>query len=140
MTLHLDRYCQFYETLTPETLGQLDGLTTADVRFKDPFNDVQSRDHMKRIFAGMFKRLDEPRFIIHDRAIGSEGAFLRWSMSFKPKGNPNTWLITGLSDVRFSPDGLISSHVDHWDAGEQFYEKLPVLGGILRLIKHRMAD
>jgi hypothetical protein len=140
MTTHLDSYCHFYETLRPETLDQLDGLTTRDVRFKDPFNDVQSRDHMKRIFAGMFRRLDEPLFIVHDRAVGSEGAFLRWTMQFKPKGTPNTWLITGLSDVRFSADGLISSHIDHWDAGEQFYEKLPVIGGILRLIKHRMAD
>lgn len=140
MIERLQAYCDFYETLELGTLDQLDALTTPDVHFKDPFNDVRSRDHMKRIFAGMFRRLDEPRFVVQDKAVGSEGAFLRWSMSFRPKGKPDTWLITGLSDVRFDADGLIASHIDHWDTGEQFYEKLPLLGGVLRLIKHRMAD
>lgn len=134
----LDAYCRFFEALRPETLDQLDSLTTPDIRFKDPFNDVRSRDHMKKIFAGMFDRIDEPRFIVHDRAIGASGAFLRWDLHFQWKGQRA--LITGLSDVRFAPDGLIASHIDHWDAAEQFYEKLPVLGGILRLIKRRMAD
>jgi hypothetical protein len=39
-----------------------------------------------------------------------------------------------LSEVRFGPDGLVAEHRDHWDAAEQLFGRLPLLGALLRLI------
>ena len=32
----------------------------------------------------------------------------------------------------------IDGFIDHWDASEQFYAKLPLIGTIIRLIRRRL--
>jgi hypothetical protein len=44
-----------------------------------------------------------------------------------------------MSEVAFGADGRALSHIDHWDAGGQFYARLPVLGTLIRLVKRRLA-
>ncbi|MDX1425375.1 MAG: nuclear transport factor 2 family protein, partial [Kiloniellales bacterium] len=48
-------YANFYETLTPESLERLDALCAADVRFRDPFNDVSGVAAYRAILADMFQ-------------------------------------------------------------------------------------
>ena len=36
-----------------------------------------------------------------------------------------------------NPDGRIALHRDYWDAAEELYEKLPVLGVLMRWLKSR---
>ena len=45
-------------------------------------------------------------------------------------------LINGGSLLRISSDGLVNYHRDYWDAAEELYEKIPVLGWFLRRIKN----
>jgi hypothetical protein len=33
----------------------------------------------------------------------------------------------------------VAYHRDYWDAAEELYEKLPVLGGLMRFLKRRAA-
>lgn len=136
----LEVYARFFEGLTQANAGGLARLATPDVRFKDPFNDFRDRDRLIRLFTHMFDKLDEPRFIVRDRAMGATAGYLRWTFTFRVKGRPQAWSIEGMSEVAFDAAGLVTSHVDHWDAGEQFYEKLPVLGALMRVVKRRMAD
>ena len=42
------------------------------------------------------------------------------------------------SHLRFAADGRIAYHRDYWDAAEEVYEKVPLLGGLLRRIKRRL--
>jgi hypothetical protein len=34
-------------------------------------------------------------------------------------------------------DGRVQDHRDYWDAAEELYEKLPVVGGLMRWLKKR---
>lgn len=136
----LAAYIRFYQELRPETLARLDRLAVPDVHFKDPFNDFRSRDRMKAVFTAMFDVLEQPRFIVRDHAVSEQTAYLRWGFVFRRKGQPRPSTIEGMSEVRFDLAGQVTSHIDHWDAAEQFYEKLPVLGWVLRKIKAYMAD
>lgn len=136
----LKAYVRFYHELKPDTVGRLDRLAVPDVLFKDPFNEFRSRDRMKDVFTHMFKRVEQPRFIVRDHATSGQTAFLRWGFVFRIKGQARPLTIEGMSEVRFDHAGMVVSHVDHWDAAEQFYERLPVLGWVLRAIKRRMAD
>jgi hypothetical protein len=43
-----------------------------------------------------------------------------------------------MTELHFTPQGLISLHQDHWDAGQHFYQKLPVIGAIIRFIKRKI--
>ena len=57
MTTLCDAYQLYMETLTPASLADLSTYVTEDVRFKDPFNDVQGIENMRAIFAHMFETL-----------------------------------------------------------------------------------
>jgi hypothetical protein len=37
----------------------------------------------------------------------------------------------------FSEEGLVSMHRDYWDAAQELYEKLPLVGGLMRWLKQR---
>jgi hypothetical protein len=33
----------------------------------------------------------------------------------------------------------VAEHIDHWDSGEQFYRRLPVLGWLIGLVRKRLS-
>jgi hypothetical protein len=45
--------------------------------------------------------------------------------------------IRGATHLRFAADGRIAMHRDYWDAAEELYEKLPVVGTLMRWLKRR---
>ena len=135
----VDRYVAYWETLAPETVDRLDDLAVADFRFVDPFQDIVGSDRAKRAFAATFAATDEPRFRVTDRATSGRTAYLRWTFTFRPKGRSAVWTIEGMSEVAFDAEGRAISHLDHWDAAGQFYERLPVLGFLIRLVKRRLS-
>jgi predicted ester cyclase len=134
----LDAYIRFYETLTPQTVGELQSHVTPDVHFQDPFNGVQGVAAYERVLKKMFEDLDKPRFeVLHAVLDGSTG-YLKWRLAFRGKrGRERT--ITGMSELHFDGHGRVASHVDYWDAAAQLYEHVPVLGFILRKIRQRLA-
>jgi hypothetical protein len=138
MTTGADAYIHFYETMTPESLARLPELVTPDIHFVDPFNDVTGIAPLRRILAKMFEDLHEPRFVVTHRAWSGEVCFLRWDFTARAKSGA-AWKIAGMSELRLAPDGKVASHIDHWDSGRQFYEKLPLIGAVLRLIRRRLA-
>jgi steroid delta-isomerase len=132
-------YAAAFQALRPETLADLGRFFAEDAHFRDPFNDVTGRARILAVFAHMFETLDEPRFVILDLAVSETAAFLKWRMTFRPKGRRETWTIDGLSDVTFAPDGRVSSHIDHWDAAGQLYEKIAGLGWVMRKLRARLS-
>ncbi len=132
----LATYARFYETLSRDTLDELRRLVAPDVRFKDPFNDARGVDALIRATAAMF-RFGTPRFEILDRALSERAGYLLWRYTVDVD-SPRPWIIDGMTELRFDAAGRVVEHIDHWDAAEQLYEKIPVLGSLLRLIKRRL--
>lgn len=131
-------YLRFFETLTPASLEQLREFYTEDARFADPFNDVRGLPAIHRVFEQMFRYAPDARFTVHDSAWSGERWLLYWTMEFTGR-NGKAWRIDGTSRVVVADDGRVSEHLDYWDSGRQFYERLPLLGGIIRLIRHRVG-
>jgi hypothetical protein len=65
-----------------------------------------------------------------DSAWSPPIAYLKWRMNARVRVLGD-WVVEGLSEVRFDPDGRVAEHRDHWDAAEQFYGRLPLLGRLL---------
>jgi hypothetical protein len=86
----------------------------------------------------MFQVLDRPRFVIRDAVVQGDQCFLTWDFMFCMKRfDRSEQCIRGCSHLHLSADGRIRSHRDYWDAAEELYEKLPVLGGLMRWLKAR---
>jgi ketosteroid isomerase-like protein len=133
-----------FEALAPADLPRLQGLYTEDARFKDPFNEVRGVDAIRGIFQHMFETLQGPRFVIRDVIVqgGQQPqCFLSWDFHFRqPRMGPTEQCIRGASHLLLAEDGRIHLHRDYWDAAEELYEKIRVLGGLMRWLKKRAAS
>jgi hypothetical protein len=129
----------FFETLSPQSVSQLHTVYDAQATFKDPFNEVQGLPEIERIFRHMYVALDQPHFVITGQVVDGAQAFLTWEFRFRFKRFDTTTLQTvrGASHVVFNAQGLVTLHRDYWDAAEELYEKLPVVGGVMRWLKKR---
>ena len=135
----VQRLIQFYEHLQPEDLPRLPELYAPEARFKDPFNEVQGLAAIEGIFAHMFDALDQPHFVVSERIVQEQQCFLVWEFRFRFKRfDTQTWqTVRGGTHLRFNADGLVTLHRDYWDAAEELYEKLPLVGGLMRWLKRR---
>jgi ketosteroid isomerase-like protein len=133
------RLVKFFEQIQPQDLPLLQALYAPDARFKDPFNEVQGLAAIERIFAHMFESLDEPHFIVTERILQGSQCFLVWDFHFRFKRFDTQTLQTvrGGTHLVFNDAGLVTLHRDYWDAAEELYEKLPVVGGLMRWLKRR---
>ncbi len=134
--IDLQRLVQFYQTLSLESLPQVATLYDPQARFKDPFNEVIGHAAIIKIFEHMFLHLDAPRFVVTSSIAQGDEAFLVWEFQFRMKRwNDALQTIRGASHVRFGWNGLVLVHRDYWDPAEELYEKLPVLGALMRMLK-----
>ena len=137
-TAAVQRIQRFFENLAPADLQHMGDIYTAEAHFKDPFNQVQGVAAITHIFEHMFVSLDSPRFVIRETLTQGNQCFLSWDFSFRMKRfNREVQLIRGGSHLKLAADGHISDHRDYWDAAEELYEKLPVLGSLMRWLKRQ---
>ena len=138
MSTPSDRYRNYLETLTLETLADLGEYVVDDVRFKDPFNDARGTDAMANIFRHMFDTVGPVRFIVEDCSGNTGTCMMSWRFEGILRGRP--WTFDGTSVIKFAADGRVVEHVDHWDAASAFYERLPIIGWLLVAIRRRLAN
>lgn len=139
MSHAVERIVVFFETLTPGSVERFGEFYADDALFKDPFNEVRGIPAIQRIFSHMYVNLHEPRFVVTGRVAQGSEVFLTWDFRFRFKrfSPQREQVIRGASHLRLAPDGRIDSHRDYWDAAEELYEKLPMVGGLMRWLKRR---
>ncbi len=130
-------YAAYFEELTPDRLNELERFCAPKIRFRDPFNDVTGVAALQRVFLKMYEDVDEPRFRLDDIAVSGATAYLRWHMTFRKMSKD--WEIVGMSEVHFDGEGRAVAHIDHWDAAGQLYERLPIVGALIRILKRRLS-
>ena len=135
----ISRFARYFEQLQPADIARLGQYYAADARFKDPFNDVRGVPAIARIFQHMFDSLDQPRFVVTQQLQQGSDAFLSWDFTFRFKNFRRDQLqcIQGATHLKLDHAGLVTLHRDYWDAAEELYEKLPLVGGLMRWLKAR---
>ena len=131
----------FFENLSPSSLAGIQRYYAPNARFKDPFNDVQGVGAVAQIFLHMFDTLESPRFVVVERVVQGAQCFLTWEFHFRFKAmrKGQDQCILGASHLLLGPDGLVTLHRDYWDAAEELYEKLPLVGSLMRWLKRQAA-
>ena len=133
---------RFFSEMTPAHLARLGEVYTDQAWFKDPFNEVQGLDAVRGIFQHMYDSLNQPRFIVTTRVVQGRQCFLTWDFVFGVRGQSGEITVRGASHLMLAPgaDGRwrIERHRDYWDVAEELYEKLPLLGSLMRWLKRRV--
>ena len=132
-----EELAQWFATLTPMSLQNIDSIYAQTATFRDPFNEVVGIASIQRIYQHMFETLDEPRFVITTKLVDATGAFMTWQFLFTL--HDKAYKIEGGTHFNLDGQGLIVLHRDYWDAAQELYEKIPVLGAVLRLLRKKLS-
>ncbi len=140
MTPDIARFVAFFEAMTPADVARLGTVYTPDVYFKDPFNEVNTLAGVQQVFRHMYVALDRPRFVVTGQISEGRECFLSWNFEFYFRKHRPAVLQTvlGSSHLRFNDAGLVCYHRDYWDAAQELYEKLPLLGSLMRWLRKRV--
>lgn len=140
--MKLDALIQFYNDFSPASVARFSEFYSDDAWFKDPFNEVRGIAAIQRIFTHMFGQVAEPRFIVTDKVVDTNGAMLVWKFLFRIKRwrEVEIQVIRGVSHLRFDAEGKVFYHRDYWDTAEELYEKLPLIGSVFRLLHKALTS
>ncbi len=135
----INNIVNYFETISEASISKLPQYYAEDAYFKDPFNEVRGIKKIQHIFEHMYIALDKPRFIIISTIVENNACFLVWDFKFYMKKYNKTkeQIIRGSSHLILNAEGKIISHRDYWDAAEELYEKLPLVGALMRWLKKR---
>ena len=136
-TAAASRIKDWFESLSVQTLGTIDKLYSANAHFVDPFNDVRGISAIRTVYAHMFENLGQPRFLVTEVIEQNQRIFMGWMFCFTWRGR--LFEVQGATRFLLSEQGLIEQHQDYWDPSKGIYEKLPILGRILRSLRRRMS-
>ena len=140
----MNELVQAFEHLAPDDIARMGDWYADDARFKDPFKDVQGLSEIQAIFEHMFDSLVQPRFVVTSRLVQGNQCFLVWDFVFRFKTMQRDveQCIRGGSHLVFAlnhrGEWRVQSHRDYWDAAEELYEKLPLVGSLMRWLKKRV--
>ncbi|NVK20381.1 MAG: nuclear transport factor 2 family protein [Methylocystaceae bacterium] len=131
------KYIDLFENLTPEAIANCDEIVSPDIHFKDPFNDFKGIEIFKRMMFKTLKEVRDPKFHILDQACSETRHYVRWDFEGRVTGL-GLLTFSGMSEIVYDDEQRVIEHIDHWDASEQLYEKLPVLGWPITCLKKRL--
>ena len=135
------KYALFFENIKKETpIEEYKEIFDLNARFKDPFNEVVGIEEIYEIFQDMYEKLDNPRFKVIEIIEQNSIAYLKWTFKYNFKNNSLENSFEGLSRVEFDKNKKAISHIDYWDAGENVYEKIPILSFFIKLIKRKIKN
>lgn len=110
-----------------------------DIQFRDPFHAIDGLNKLTAYYQRLMHNLTECRFEFHHSVETETEAVLFWTMHYRHKsiagGKP--LLLQGNSHLKFNE--RVFFHRDYFDAGEMLYEHLPLIGGVIRHVKRRIA-
>lgn len=135
----LARLTRFFETLTLQSVGNLGEFYTPNTYVKGPLHEVRTSAELAAVLTRLFSRVEVPRFEVTATVLQHNQAMVIWNLHFHAK----RWLddeqtLHGASHLRFAGDGRVAYQRDYWDATEDIYDKLPVLGQALRWLRTRL--
>ena len=137
-------FCAAFNKLDKNCTELLYELYTRDVTFIDPFHRIEGVEALEAHFLKLYDNVTECRFVFHDSVRVEQQAYVTWTMQLRhPRlAGGNSVAVEGCSQLTFSTrhPGRVSRHRDYFDAGAMLYEQLPVLGGMVRWLKRRMAN
>ena len=131
------KYISAYESLSINNLDALKNTFTNDIVFEDPFNKVNGKEAVIKIFSEMFEKIDNPKFQILELSYAQNfdkklTVYLKWILNGKFKRNKKSFAVKGVSEVKFNDQGKVVKHIDYWDSGRNFYSHLPLIGSIFK--------
>lgn len=137
----LQKLVAFYQTLDSDRLSMLAEIYHPDIRLSDPVGEHQGLVVVEHYFASLLKNMRYCRFAVTQVRQFDTDALLLWRMEYAhpalQRGASQT--LEGSSYLQFHDNKVVFQR-DYYDMGAMLYEKLPLLGTIIGLVKKRLQS
>ena len=133
----LTEFKEWFVNLNESTLDDIVSYYDENVFFKDPFNEFNGRDKLKKLFNNMLIALKNPHFVFIDNIENSEGVFLTWDFIFSYK--EKLLKIHGSSHLKLNYEEKIVYHRDYWDVGEEILLKIPLIKSLYGFFQSKLS-
>ena len=137
MSQAVKNFIEYFENLSDNSDYNLNQLYDNNIIFQDPIKRIEGIDSLKAYFAKLNKNVENGYFEILSTEITGQKAFIEWKMHVTIK-KPRKKKITadGISLIHF--DDKVTYQRDYFDAGQLFYEHIPLIGGFIRMLKKKL--
>ena len=134
----IKKFKRYFTELNLDDVSILNEIYSDKVIFTDPIHEINGIESLKSYFEKLNENLVQGSFLFTDETITDNKAYLSWEMKLELKKPKKNVKASGISVLIF--EQKITKHRDYFDAGELFYENIPLLGGIIRLLKKKIAN
>ncbi len=132
------RYLDLFVRIQQTDPDNLPDILAPTIVFSDPFNELTGVPAFAALLRKTKADVEAPRFTVLDRVWQGDTLYVKWQFGGKVPVL-RTWQVEGMSEIVFDAEDRVCRHVDYWDAGEQFYGRLPLIGGIIRFLRRRLS-
>lgn len=131
----LERFKATFNELNADNLDRLDAIYAADVDFRDPVHALRGLDALRAYYRRLYAGVEACRFDYTDTVVQGGTAVVLWTMHLRHRRfrAGETLVLDGASHLRFGE--RVYRHHDYFDMGAFIYERVPVLGAVIRRIK-----
>jgi len=137
----IEGFKDFYAVFTPENvLARVRDVYAKDAYLTDALRELNGIEDIEAYMLRLLKAVESCTFEFLDVAVSGGEYYFRWVSEAKPKTikKGRTMRLYGMSHIRFDETGKVVFHVDYWDSAGGIFEHIPVLGGLIKLIKRRI--
>ncbi len=131
----LEDYIEFFEKLNSRSLPLLGSIVDPSVSFQDPYHYMKGFGDVSLLLERRLSICAQRRYKVSDFMWGRREAtaYIYWNLSYKQKKkamrkvSTDNFLIEGMSELKFYPDGKIFSISEFWGDHDGFDVKSYVL-------------
>lgn len=136
----LDHFKTVFNQLNANTLNLLEEIYAPEVFFRDPVHELKGLPALRDYYGRLYQGVASCQFEFESEVSDGSQAMLVWIMRFQHRRFRRGEMLDlrGVSHLKFSTDGKVFYHHDYFDMGAFIYERAPLLGSVIRMIKNRL--
>lgn len=137
----INKIVNAFNEFSPEKIEVLDQFYDSETVFQDPAVKLKGLNQLKKYYAAVYKNVKSIQFEFHDIQKTPTSYFAIWTMTLSASGlnSGKKFSVEGMSVLEFNKKELVTFHRDYVDLGAMVYEKLPVLGKLIKVVKKQLA-
>lgn len=115
----------------------LDEVYAEHVTFIDPVKQIDGRDKLSHYFTELYRGVERCQFTLKHSVCQDQHYVMEWQMTLRHKqlAKHRDIVVDGISVLHYAAD-RVTYQRDYYDLGAMIYEQVPLLGGLIKKIRH----
>ncbi len=129
-----------FNSFSLQNIGALNEFYSEDVEFCDPIKKITRLENLKHYYIELYKNVKSIRFDFHNFVESENQVACEWVMkiSVKNLNSAKPYEVSGSSFFKFDLHEKVIFHRDYFDVGQMVYEKIPLIGTAVALIRSKL--